>query len=59
MTVELLVKLPPVVCISRQRRADVSNEGDLPSDEGVLKVNDGGEVIAVMAPALDIVFKRW
>lgn len=58
MAVRLPVKLPPVACNILQRTVDVSHKGGLPLDEGVLKMVDGGEVVAVVAPALGIVFKK-
>lgn len=45
-------------CISWQQTVDTFQRGGLPLDEFVLEMGDGGEVIAVEAPALGVAFER-
>jgi hypothetical protein len=55
---DALVDASTPTCISWQQTVDVFERNRLPLDEFVLKTGDGGQVVAVEAPALGIVFER-
>jgi hypothetical protein len=55
---DALVDAGTPTCISWQQTVDVFQTGGLPSDEFVLEMGGGGEVVAVEAPALGVVFRR-
>lgn len=45
-------------CISWQQTVDVSRREELPLNEFLLEMGDGGENVGVEAPALGVIFKR-
>jgi hypothetical protein len=55
---DALVDAGTPTCISWQQTVDAFHEGGLPLDEFLLETGDGGEVVAVEAPALGMTFKR-
>ena len=55
---DALVDAGTPTCISWQQAADVFQRGGLPLYEFVLEMGEGGEVVAVEAPALGVVFER-
>jgi len=55
---DALVDAGTPTCISWQQTVDVFQRGDLPLDDFVLETGDGGEVVAVEALALGVVFEK-
>jgi hypothetical protein len=55
---DALVDAGTPTCVSWQQTVDVFQRGGLPLDEFVLEMGGSGEVVAVEALALGVVFKR-